>query len=150
MPRLIWAVTCARIITDNQTNSVSYVDAVEQLRSGAFPAPFPPIYLGTLWRRSTIGEELRIRVRVTDPSGKDLISFQPKQTIEMVQPRHRLNVNLGGPKIAKPGEYTVIVEQPSGSAWKVVAELPIEIERAETAKPVKEPRPRRTATGRSK
>ncbi len=77
MPTLQWALTCQRVITDSETNSVSYIDALEAFAVSRFPIPFPPVCVSTLWRREGARDRLHVRLRIQDPAGKIISSFEP-------------------------------------------------------------------------
>ncbi|MBM4027693.1 MAG: hypothetical protein FJ280_20170 [Planctomycetes bacterium] len=130
MPVLQWALTCNRVVTDTETNSVSYIDALEAFAVSSFPIPFPPICVSTLWRREREEDTLHARVRIQDPAGQTILSVEPDSPIPLTKKRHRLNVILGGPEIHGPGEYLIIVEQRAGKTakvWKQEHVLPIDV-----------------------
>jgi hypothetical protein len=132
MPILQWALICSRVITDTDTNSVSYIDAVEAFAVPSFPVPFPPVCVSTLWSRESEGDTLRVRVRLYDPSGKMIQSFEPNSPIPLVLKRHRLNVIFAGAPIDAPGEFQIVIEQQNGKtaqAWKREHVLPIDVDR---------------------
>jgi hypothetical protein len=126
MPALIWALVCSRVIIDQQTNSISYIDAVDQFGVSDFPAEFPHLFLATLWGRGGDSEDLKVRIRMLAPDGKELISTEPPP-IKMPRPRHRLNMNLAGPVLSGPGRYEITIEEPAGAEWKCIAVLPVEV-----------------------
>lgn len=130
MPILQWALLCTRVIIDQETNAASYIDAIEALGAPGFPAPLPPVCVATLWRRETEQDTLVMRVRVQDPSGQTILSFQPDSPIVLTKKRHRLNVILGGVPIQQPGEFLVVVEQQAREkpeTWRQEHILPLDI-----------------------
>jgi hypothetical protein len=142
MPTLQWALTCNRVITDGETNSVSYIDALEAFAVSSFPIPFPPICVATLWRRKSSRDILHPRLRIENPSGKTIQTFEPSTPTPLSKQRHRLNVILGGAPIESPGEYHIVIEQRVGKSWRVAQTLPIDISQLATDDTErKEPKP---------
>jgi hypothetical protein len=127
MAILQWALICHRVITDSQTNSVSYIDALEAFAVSSFPIPFPPVCVSTLWRRESERDVLHTRIRIQDPSGLTIQSFEPDLPTPLLTKRHRLNVILGGAEIREPGEFQIIIEQRAGKTWRAEHTLPIDV-----------------------
>ena len=139
MPVLQWAILCSRAITDQETNTISYIDAIEGISVSGFPFPFPPVCVSTLWRRQSERDTLSVRIRIQDPSGQTIQSFEPDSPISMDKKRHRLNVILGGAQIKGPGEYLIVIEQRAGESaetWKQEQVLPIDVSPFAPAKAV--------------
>lgn len=134
MPILQWALICSRAITDIETNSISYIDAIEAIAVAKFPIPFPPICISTLWRREGANDSLFVRFRLEDPDGKTIQSFEPDSPIDLPKKRHRLNVIIGGTPIQKAGEFLIVIERKSGKSakkWNQEKALPIDISQFE-------------------
>ena len=68
MATLVWAVTAQRIITDRDTNSVSYIDLVENFAVPVFPSQLPPFSIGTLWQRESGENSFTIRITFLSPN----------------------------------------------------------------------------------
>ncbi len=127
MPTLWRSLICLRVITDQSSNSASYIDAVEAFGVSAFPGPFPPLFVVTVWRRSAEGERLQARLRVVSPSGKELFVFTlPEQVL--TTDLHRHNVGISGFALEQPGEHRVVIEQRVGSEWMEARVLPFVVE----------------------
>ena len=126
MADLIWAIACQRVLTDKETNSVTYVEAVEEFSVPRLPFPFFPVTVGTLWRREKAGENLVTRFSVRSPGGEKLIDVEPKVS-DNTSLRHRVNVVLGGFQMQETGRYEFVIEQKSGKKWKEMGRLPIEV-----------------------
>jgi len=126
MATLVWAIVCQRIITDQQTNTVSYIDAIEGLQLRKLPGTSPPFSLGTLWERGDDDEELQIRFRVVRPGGEKGGEFVSNPT-RLTRPHHRMNAVIGGLKADKPGRYEIRIDQRRGERWRKVASLPIDV-----------------------
>ncbi|MGO9370700.1 MAG: DUF6941 family protein [Syntrophobacteraceae bacterium] len=121
-----WSVLCMFILTDSQTNSVSYINALESLGAPEFPVLLPPgAAIGTMWQRMSDGEEtVTIRIKLLNPRGSEQILIT--STFTMSQPRHRLNIGLLNVTLEQPGMYQFIVEQQVSGAWQQVSNLPLD------------------------
>ncbi len=136
MAKLQWALTCQRVITDRETNTVSYIDAIEELSFTQLPFPFPPIYVATLWKRDVVGEAIDVRLSFRDTEGNEINQFT-QHLSDSTAIRHRLNVVIGGFTINKPGEYHVLVEQRVKRSWRLEADLGVNVSQAATEQPRK-------------
>jgi hypothetical protein len=129
MAKLTWAVLCRRVIIDQGTNGVSYIDAIEGLSAPKFPSPAPVIIAGTLWRRSGPEETtIEVRARAEDSSGKTLQDDEVRLMLEPEHKRGRINIGLGGYDISGPGTYFLVIEQKVGALWVEATRLPFEVE----------------------
>lgn len=127
MAKLIWAVTCRRLILDEATGAVSYIDAVNALAARRLPAPFPRLTIGTLWERSAADEELATKIKVIAPDGMELLAREaPVQVLE--KRFHRFNFTLGGFPAQVTGTYRIVLQMREGRKWRTVVELPILVE----------------------
>jgi len=129
MAKLLWAITCQRVLTDAETNSVSYIEAVEQLSVPALPFQFPPFTLGTLWKRTRLGEALAMRVEIINPDGREIAGLEPPTGAADGAVRHRINLVLAGVPIDAYGEYVIRVLQKEGGGWHPEAELVLDVGR---------------------
>jgi hypothetical protein len=127
MARLLWALTCQRVITDRDTNLVSYIDGFEQFGVPKLPFPFPPFYVATLWERESPRDSLAMRIRVLAPNKTALQTFEPKGTLKFPVPRHRMNVLLGGHMVEQDGRFKIVVEQKKGNRWRKEKTLQIDV-----------------------
>jgi hypothetical protein len=128
MAILQWALICQRVLTDRDSNSVSYIEAVEQLVTPQFPFPFPPVYISTLWRRQEEGEPIDFRLLFMGPSNQELTRFSPGPTQETQFRRHRINVLFGGFTVQEPGQHVLVVEQLVDGSWRSEARLIVDVE----------------------
>lgn len=129
MPTLQWALICRRVITDQDTNSVSYIDLVEGLTAAQLPLPLPPIMLATLWRRESHKDVLQMRVRVESPKQKNLGSFDiPAEQFPPHIRRQRVNISLEGLPIEEAGDYWIIIDHKTGDDWGEVYRIPLEVQ----------------------
>jgi hypothetical protein len=126
MAKLIWAVICRRVLTDKETNTVSYIDGIEELKAAKLPSPCPPVVIGTLWRRNATQNSLSIRVRVIAGDSEVLVFEAPE--IAMSATRHRVNIQLGGFPIDREGELSFVLEQRVEKAWLEVGRVPVDVQ----------------------
>lgn len=127
MPELVWAITCKTVLTDRETNNVSYIDTIHGLAARRLPAKLPKVMLGTVWRASKPkGDTLRMLIRVESSDGQEVITWEaPKVTFE--HPYHRLNIDLEGMDVPAAGDYTILVERFSRNRWVAHAHLPFAV-----------------------
>jgi len=129
MAKLLWAITCQKVLTDSETNSVSYIEAVEQLAVPKLPFQFPAFTVGTLWKRTKQGEPIHIRVEIVNPEGRTVAEVEPPPGASDGAVRHRINLVLAGVPIDAFGEYRIKVLQKSDGAWRQEAELVLDVGR---------------------
>ena len=123
MIKNLWSVLCQTVITDERTNSVSYINAIENVIVSKIPFRFPTISLGTLWTKSTNEDErLKIRIKFVSPSNDEKILIEPDPIVLKLK-NHRLNILMDGLLIEKEGLYKFIVENLDGDQWKLANEI---------------------------
>ena len=130
MPRLIRSLLCKRIITDRETNDVTYVDCVERLVPKKIPAPLPTMYLATLWKPSDDGDQPKLRVSIQGPSAKKPFRHEfPPIAIKPEHKSHRININIQGAPITEYGDHHIRIEvrTEQASRWTRLADIPLEI-----------------------
>lgn len=130
MAKLVWGLLCQRVIVDQDSNTASYIDTVEELHFPSFPGVAPPVTVALLWERGDVGEVLVTRLTWKAPGAKKNPSFSPPE-VEMPQSRHRMNVVVGGLPVKGPGRYEMVVDLRVRDRWKRVASLPVEVSSAE-------------------
>jgi hypothetical protein len=130
MAKLLWGVLCLRIITDQETNNISYIDAVEAIRAPHFPFQLPVMTLGLLWRREEPNEELRIRFQPTLSGGgqSDLLEL-PNYIMD--KDNLRTNIRFGGHEATQAGSMDLKVEQLVSGEWLEAYNLSIPITQIE-------------------
>jgi len=127
MAKLLWALACQRVITDQESNSVSYIDAVEQLSVPKLPFQFPPFTVATLWKREKRGEKINMRLGVFGPDDKTIVDFEPEPGESETALRHRMNLTLGGLPITAAGQHRIEVQQKVKGKWRTEGELQIDV-----------------------
>jgi len=66
----IWNVICKDVITDQQTNSVSYLNCLEEVILPKIPLALPSFNIGTLWQnKSDAPEIIKVKIDIKTPSG---------------------------------------------------------------------------------
>lgn len=133
MATLLSTIVCQRIIIDKETNTCSYIDAIEDLGLPTMPFPFPVVSVGTVWERESDGDMITCRLHLLDPNEKQIASMvPPKQKFQ--GRRHRINFRLGGAQINAPGCYRIRVQQKKGGKWQTESAQPIDISLASPQK----------------
>jgi hypothetical protein len=126
MARLLWAVLCRRALVDQQTNTASYIDTVEEMQLASFPTEALPFIVATVWEREGMDEKLQVRFLWGQSRAKASKTLAP-DPIGFPQRFHRLNVLIGGLPVPRPGRYQVTIQQKRGSRWRKEVAVPITI-----------------------
>ena len=131
MANLIWAIICQRIITDRDSNSVSYIDALEGVGLLRFPSPLPPVTVGTLWQRTADNDSVAMRVRVLGPNG-DVLHTEDGPVVQFGPGirRYRVNMQVFGAEASEPGTYQVSLDQKQAGKWVELSRFPLEVQEA--------------------
>lgn len=133
MAELIYAALCQRVLIDQATNFVSYIDILDGVNVPKLPFAVPPSMVGTIWRVE--GENrLEMRVRVADPDSQ-LLAEAIANPLEL-KPTHlrgRMNVRVPGFEAAKPGTYRVGIELRRDGSWENRRELLFQVNLSETS-----------------
>jgi hypothetical protein len=125
MIRNIWSILCRDIITDQETNSVSYIHCIEEGAAPTLPTIVTPIYIGTLWEKDSAQEEpFSVRVKIVTPSGIQQPLLQTKQLVFSKQ-RQRLHFKMERLKISEYGRHEICIELRIEGDWHVVNQLPL-------------------------
>lgn len=133
MAVLRWLITCQRVITDQATNSVSYIDAVEGVVLPTLPHPLMPFIVAMTWDRENRGEKIVVRVRILDPDQNVFAELAPIVLEHADASRHRANLMVT-PKtdVTQPGYYFVTVEHLVDDEWHPDGAVPLEVVVAQT------------------
>lgn len=125
MIRNVWSVLCRDIITDQETNSVSYVRCIEEGTASSLPVRIGPVFLGTLWEKTEQeDQEVSFRVILEEPNeiARSLLETKP---ITLNRPRHRLHFRLNALNVTEFGTYTIVVEFNPDHEWQEANRLPV-------------------------
>jgi hypothetical protein len=131
MIRNVWVVLCRDIITDQESNSVSYLRCIEEGFARELPVKIGPMFLGTLWEKT--GEEresIRFRVTLATPDNTVKAVLQTNPVV-MDRPRHRLHFRINSVDVTNFGLYQVIFEYNTGTEWIQASRLPVLIRKVE-------------------
>jgi hypothetical protein len=125
MAKLKWSLTCRRVITDRELNTVSYIDALEELTVSSVPAQLPDIVVGTVWDRDVLDEVILVRMRGLDPAGEEL-GVIPVSLDAPGKRRHRAHFSVSI-HAEITGAYTFVVEQFVDDVWREESRLTVEL-----------------------
>jgi hypothetical protein len=127
MIRNVWSILCKEILTDQETNSVSYVHCIEEGAAFVLPTLLFPISVGTLWEKDTDQDEpFMARVVFVLPSGIEKQLLQTK-ALTFSRQRQRLHFKLEGLPITEFGRHEVRVEIQLNGQWNINSRLPFMI-----------------------
>src|ERR1035438_672928 len=71
MAKLIWSVPCSRILLDQPSNRVSYIDVLDGVSLPSFPPLAPLTFIGMFFQRENETKlEVRVRAYGGDRSGE--------------------------------------------------------------------------------
>ena len=131
MIRNIWSVLCRDIITDQESNTVSYIRCIEEGAAANLPAQIGPVFLGTLWEKAgKEPETVAFRVVLVSPTQKRQAVLQSRPVV-IDRARQRLQFRLNVLQLGEYGSYTLLVEFNQNEKWETAARLPILIRPAE-------------------
>lgn len=132
MAELIYAVLCQRVIVDQATNFVSYIDILDGVNVPKLPFTAPPSVVGTIWRVES-ESRLEMRVRVVSPSGQALTeAIANPLNLKPTHLRGRMNVRVPGFEAVDSGTYRVEIELLTDGSWQQRCELPFQINLSES------------------
>jgi len=136
MPKLILAVLCEKVLTDKETNLVSYINLLEGIAAQGFPvALIPSVTLASIWQRTSDStEDLQIKVALVPPAGKTTQVYK-SDVVPMTTPKYRLNLEIAGVQLKEPGNYAFRLYFRKGNRWRKAAEVPLEASSAAQAGP---------------
>jgi hypothetical protein len=125
MPKLLWGVLCRRLITDQQTNAVSYIDAIEAIGVPVLPSVIAPLALGLVWRRTQPGETLQLRVRLKGPLMEEETPLE-LEPLSFEGLHHRINIEFEA-RVEHEGEMLLAVDQQVEGEWQSAYELQVPV-----------------------
>ena len=136
----IWTVPCLSSVTDQETNTISLQNVLEQLN---FEYEIPntidkkpaqisiPINmeLVTLWMKSITESDITadVATRFIDPQGQELMQFEHTLTIPNTHQRMRFRVKIKGLQITTNGTYVfeIKIKEPGLSEYRVAGSVPL-------------------------
>jgi len=131
MIRNVWAVLCRDIITDQESNAVTYIRCIEEGVASSLPVHIGPVFVGTLWEKT--GEEpepVSFRLILISPDRKGQVVLQTRPVI-LDRPWHRLQFRLNVLHLADYGMHALLVEFNRDEKWEAAARLPVFIRKSE-------------------
>jgi hypothetical protein len=148
MAQLVWSILCRRIIVDEATKLVSFIDVLEGFEYGvppSLPQTVQPLQalplefsLVTLWTRSDPlkGETARQRLVLAGPDP----TLAPPQPIEIEVDlnktrNYRTTVLFQGIPYLGDGDYVFKIELQQGKSWTPKTEVLLVVKRSATAAP---------------
>ena len=124
MIRNIFSILCREAITDQETNSVSYIHCIEEGATLKLPTIIPSVFLGTLWEKVGDDEILySVRVVLASPSGKERLLLQTKELV-FNRSRQRLHFKLDKLNINEFGRHEIRVYFRVKGTWRIASRLP--------------------------
>lgn len=125
MPKLIYALMCADLIIDKDSNSTSFIRTIEHAVVPKLPAVLPPVFFASLWDiEGNDSEQFTISLNLTSPSGESVILGVQEVTPGSTM-LHKMNFQLPGLNVGAEGRHTVSASIKNGDQWEVLAELPL-------------------------
>jgi hypothetical protein len=127
MSKHIWSVVCQTILTDQFSNTVSYIQAIEGYTVVQLPTVAPPMMLGILWGREGNENAVRTRVRIVAPDQSIALTFEAEPASYGQNVRIRQNIMLGGFVYGQAGNYELVVEHKRLNEWVTATSIPIQV-----------------------
>lgn len=125
MIRNVWSVLCRDIITDQETNSVTYVRCLEEGAAAQLPVRIGPVFLGTLWEKTgSQTETVQFRVLLITP-GQERQTVLQTQAVVLDRPRQRLHFRINALNLNEFGAYMLVVMFTAAEKWETAAQLPV-------------------------
>lgn len=135
----IWSVIFNRAVVDENTNSMSLFDCVEEItvnfsKPEEISAPQKNIPINftiiSLWSDNDVSKDRKFEylLEIIDPQGKKINEFTNFPIIEKGKKRLRTIVQMNGMGVTSEGEYTLVVKYKKDSDKFVIAsKIPLDI-----------------------
>lgn len=134
----IWSIICEKSSIDFETNSLSLFNNIEEINLTidktkasrnekiVIPANFQII---NFWVTESPEKEnsTEIKAEFIDPEGENLNKFEQSLKMKKGIKRMRNRANIQGIPVTKNGRYYYRISQKKNEKFKVVAELPLDI-----------------------
>jgi hypothetical protein len=127
MSKHIWSIPCETLLTDQLTNTVSYIQAIEGFFTTQLPINPPPFTVGSLWTRESDEPAIHSRVRLLAPDRSTVAVMENAPVAYGGTIRMRQMTVLEGFTVHMAGTHEILVEQRRGFEWVVECRLPLEI-----------------------
>jgi len=135
----IWSVIFNRAVVDENTNSISLFDSVEEITVNfskpediSAPQKNIPVNITiiSLWSDNNISKDRKFEyiLEIVDPQNKKINEFSNSPIIEKGKKRLRTIVQMNGMKVTSEGEYTIVIKYKFESDKFVIAsKIPLDI-----------------------
>lgn len=124
MPELIYALICADLIIDKDSNSTSFIRTIEHAVVPEFPTTLPPIYFASLWNlEKTEKKPFTVSLNLVPPQGKPLtLGLQEVPPTDAML--HKMNFQLPGLQVKEEGKHELTVALKRDEAWETLSKIP--------------------------
>lgn len=135
----IWSVIFNRAVVDNNTNSISLFDCVEEVTVNfskpedvSVPQKNIPINFSviSLWSDENISKsrEFEYLMEIIDPQNKKISEFTNTPIFEAGKKRLRTIIQMNGMAVTSEGEYTVVIKyKMGGDKFLLASKIPLDI-----------------------
>lgn len=135
----IWSIICEKSSIDFETNLLSIFSCLEELKlvidetqlskteKLIIPVNFQIVSFWSI-EDSSRDSSLEIKGELVDPQGTVLNEFQNTLQVKAGVKRFRNRTNIQGLPVTKSGRYYFKISQKKESKFKLVAELPLDID----------------------
>ncbi len=125
MIRNVWSVLCRDIITDQDSNAVSYIRCLEEGAATRLPVQIGPLFLATLWEKTgEQAETVQFQVLLVTPSQSRQTILQT-QALVLDRPRQRLHFRINALNLNEFGTYMLVVMFTAAEEWETASQLPV-------------------------
>jgi hypothetical protein len=118
---------CQNIITDAETNVVSYIITIDSIATQELPAKIPFLAIGTSWEKDT-GPDIveHFAIRIVHLSPRELPkTLLETNSIAVKSYRHRMNFLLNGFTFEDAGLHHLNIEAKIDGIWTDTASIPV-------------------------
>lgn len=144
MIKHIWTVLCQKTIIDKDSNNISVIDVMEELKINYsfkennsnnneinrinIPIKYEIV---SLWMRDKydLEENIDLKIVLNDPNGKELKTFDQKVVMKENLLRYRTIVKFEGIGLNVPGVYLfeIKIKENGKENYRSVANVPLEV-----------------------
>jgi hypothetical protein len=122
-----WSILCQNIITDAESNVVSYVLSIDNVVTQELLVKIPFFAIGTSWEKNTgpdVVENFAIRINHVSPA-RGSTTLGETGDITVQSHRHRMNFVLNGFSFNESGVNRFNIVAKLNGIWAEVASLPV-------------------------
>ncbi|HEC30414.1 MAG TPA: hypothetical protein ENI66_00145 [Candidatus Yonathbacteria bacterium] len=140
----IWALVCKTSSIDEETNSLSLFNIVEEItidtrkareqgeqkNTASFPIQIP-LEIVIMLRKNRVNQSITadLRIDLLDPKGKSLQHMQAAVKINKEHKRLRFRIKMNGIEVSSSGDYLLKIstQEPNEEAFGKIGEIPLEV-----------------------